>query len=66
MKLAKAAIDKAMREKGLKSGDYRVMGYNGPGVEDAKKTWEMLLVLPAKVPAKVTPDLAPTPAVPNP
>lgn len=48
MKQAKAAIDKVSRDKGLKSGDYRVMGYNGPGVPDAKKTWEMLLVLPAK------------------
>ena len=45
---AKAAIDKVSRDKGLKSADYRVMGYNGPGVPDAKKTWEMLLVLPAK------------------
>jgi len=48
MKQAKAAIDKVSRDKGLKSADYRVMGYNGPGVPDAKKTWEMLLVLPAK------------------
>ncbi|MDG1358199.1 MAG: heme-binding protein [Akkermansiaceae bacterium] len=62
MKKAKVAIDKAKQEKGLKSNDYRVMGYNGPGVADAKKTWEMLLVLPAKV----KPDLAPKLAVPNP
>ena len=58
----KWGIDKAKQEKGLKSNDYRVMGYNGPGVADAKKTWEMLLVLPAKV----KPDLAPKLAVPNP
>ena len=52
MKKAKAALDKVMKEKGLRSNDYRVMGYNGPGVPDAKKTWEMLLVLPPKVEIK--------------
>jgi hypothetical protein len=52
IKTAKQAVDKALKERGLKSSDYRVLGYNGPGVADAKKTWEMLLVLPAKAEAK--------------
>ena len=53
IKKAKAALDEEAKKRGLKSTDYRVMGYNGPRVADDKKTWEMLLVLPA--PAKAQP-----------
>lgn len=48
MQKAKLALDEAVQKAGLRSEDYRVMGYNGPRTPDAKKTWEMLLVLPAK------------------
>lgn len=44
---AKQALDEALQKGGWQSKDYRVLGYNGPGTPDAKKTWEMLLVLPA-------------------
>jgi len=43
---AKKAIDLVLHQKGWKSADYRVLGYNGPRTPDDKKTWEMLLVLP--------------------
>ena len=43
---ARAALDEEAKKRGLKSADYRVMGYNGPRTPDDKKTWEMLLVLP--------------------
>lgn len=52
MKTARAALDKELKKRGLKSSDYRVLGYNGPGVPDEKKTWEMLLVLPGLDAAK--------------
>ena len=44
---AKKALDEALKKSGWQSKDYRVLGYNGPRTPDAKKTWEMLLVLPA-------------------
>ena len=55
MKKAKAALDAVMQKKGLKSNDYRVMGYNGPSVPDDQKTWEMLLVLPDKAQPQAAP-----------
>lgn len=45
---AKLALDTVSKKRGVKSDDYRVMGYNGPRVSKDQKTWEMLLVLPAK------------------
>lgn len=44
---AKKALDEALKKGGWQSSDYRVLGYNGPRTPDEKKTWEMLLVLPA-------------------
>ena len=46
LRKAKMALDAALKQKGWKSADYRVLGYNGPRTPDEKKTWEMLLVLP--------------------
>lgn len=46
IKTAKEAIDAELNKRGLKTDDYRVMGYNGPGVPSSKKTWEMVAVLP--------------------
>ncbi|MGJ8656516.1 MAG: heme-binding protein [Akkermansiaceae bacterium] len=48
LKLAKAALDTALKQRNLISTDLRVLGYNGPSVSRDKKTWEMLAILPAK------------------
>ncbi|MFT5905292.1 MAG: hypothetical protein ACI9E1_000888 [Cryomorphaceae bacterium] len=47
-KTAKAALETELKKRGIKGADYRILGYNGPGVPNAKKTWEMLVVLPKK------------------
>ena len=31
-----------------KDKEYRLLGYNGPGVPDSMKTWEMIVTLPDK------------------
>ncbi len=46
LKTAKAALDKELTKRKLKSEDFRVLGYNGPGVSRDLKTWEMIVVLP--------------------
>ncbi len=43
---AKKALDAELEKRGVKSTDYRILGYNGPGVSNSKKTWEMVVVLP--------------------
>ena len=48
LKKAKAALDAELKKRGLTGEDYRVMGYNGPGVPERKKTWEMVVVLSKK------------------
>lgn len=48
LKLAKTALDAELKKRSLTSNDFRVLGYNGPGVPRNKKTWEMLAILPAK------------------
>lgn len=45
LKTAREAIEAELKKRGVKSNDYRVMGYNGPGVPARKKTWEMVAVL---------------------
>ncbi len=47
-KLAKDALMTRLKKDGLEADDFRILGYNGPGVANAKKTWEMLVVLPPK------------------
>ncbi len=44
--VAKKALDAELQKRGVKSTEYRILGYNGPGVPGNKKTWEMLIVLP--------------------
>ena len=46
MKTAQKAIATELTKRGIKSNDYRVLGYNGPGVPNSKKTWELVAVLP--------------------
>lgn len=43
---AKVALDAEAKKRGVKDPSYRLMGYNGPGTPRAKKTWELVLVLP--------------------
>lgn len=31
-----------------KDKEYRLLGYNGPGVPDSMKTWEMIVTFPDK------------------
>ena len=47
-KIAKTALEAELQKRGLEGADYRILGYNGPGVPNDKKTWEMLVVLPKK------------------
>ncbi len=46
MKTAQKAIATELTKRCIKSNDYRVFGYNGPGVPNSKKTWELVAVLP--------------------
>ena len=46
VKKAKAALDAELKKRGVEGQDFRVMGYNGPGVPNSKKTWEMVVLLP--------------------
>ncbi|MBT7960055.1 MAG: hypothetical protein HN759_12070 [Akkermansiaceae bacterium] len=46
MKTAQKAIAAELEKRGIKSDHYRVLGYNGPGVANSKKTWELVAVLP--------------------
>ena len=46
MKTAQKAIATELTKRGIMSNDYRVFGYNGPGVANSKKTWELVAVLP--------------------
>jgi len=48
LKMAKSALEVELKKRGVQSNDFRVLGYNGPGVPNDKKTWEMLAVLPVK------------------
>lgn len=45
-KIAKEALAVGLTKRGVMGEDFRILGYNGPGVPNAKKTWEMLIVLP--------------------
>ena len=47
-KVAKKALEAELKKRGIEGTDYRILGYNGPGVPSDKKTWEMLVVLPKK------------------
>lgn len=47
-KIANAALAAELKQRGVESTDFRILGYNGPGVTSDKKTWEMLVVLSAK------------------
>jgi hypothetical protein len=46
--VAKKALDAELVKRGIEGEDYRILGYNGPGVANSKKTWEMLVILPKK------------------
>jgi hypothetical protein len=46
LKIAKAALDQELAKRNIKSDDFRLLGYNGPGVPRDLKTWEMIVVLP--------------------
>lgn len=45
LKKAKSALDAALIKKEHKTDDFRVLGYNGPGVSNRKKTWEMIAII---------------------
>jgi hypothetical protein len=47
-KVAKTALKAELKKRGIEGTDYRILGYNGPGVPNDKKTWEMLVALPSK------------------
>lgn len=45
---ARKALEASLEEKKLKADSFRLFGYNGPGVPDDKKTWELQAILPAE------------------
>ncbi|MFT5634506.1 MAG: hypothetical protein ACI9SQ_002244 [Rubritalea sp.] len=47
-KVAKKALEVELKKRSIEGTDYRILGYNGPGVPNDKKTWEMLVVLTKK------------------
>ena len=38
---ARRAIERKTEEDGVAVSGYRLLGYNGPGIPDARKTWEL-------------------------
>ncbi len=48
LKIAKEALDAALKEKGVEAASYRMLGYNGPGTPRKKHTYELQAILPSK------------------
>ena len=48
IKVAREALEKALKDKGLKAESFRMLGYNGPGTPRKKRTYELQAILPAK------------------
>jgi hypothetical protein len=44
-KVAKKALEVELKKRGIAGTEYRILGYNGPGVPTDKKTWEMLVII---------------------
>ncbi len=42
---ARKALEAALEKKKLEAESFRLLGYNGPGVPDEKKTWELQAIL---------------------
>jgi hypothetical protein len=61
---AKAALEAALKDRKIEAKGFRLLGYNGPGIPEIKRTWELQALLhasalatPAALPAtSTTPD----------
>lgn len=45
---AQKALEKALKEKGLKASSFRMLGYNGPGTPRKKHTYELQAIVAAE------------------
>lgn len=45
VKAGKDALVKELEKRNLTAASYRILGYNGPGVAEDKKTWELQAIL---------------------
>lgn len=48
IKQARKALEKSLKERGLKAESFRLLGYNGPGTPRKKRTYELQAILPAE------------------
>ena len=58
---AKAALEAALKDRKIEAKGFRLLGYNGPGIPEIKRTWELQALLHAS--ALATPPV-PTSATP--
>ena len=58
---AKAALEAALKDRKIEAKEFRLLGYNGPGIPETKRTWELQALL--RTSALATPPV-PTSATP--
>jgi hypothetical protein len=59
---AKSALEAALKDRKIEAKGFRLLGYNGPGIPELKRTWELQALLRAS--ALATPPV-PTSATPS-
>ena len=42
---AKSALDAALKDRKIEAKEFRLLGYNGPGIPETKRTWELQALL---------------------
>ena len=63
---AKAALEAALKDRKIEAKGFRLLGYNGPGIPEFKRTWELQALLSTRalatppVPTSVTPPATST------
>ena len=58
---AKVALEAALKDRKIEAKEFRLLGYNGPGIPETKRTWELQALL--RTSALATPPV-PTSATP--
>ncbi len=57
---AKAALEAALKDRQIEAKGFRLLGYNGPGIPEIKRTWELQALLGASaLAAPATPPATP-------
>jgi hypothetical protein len=61
---AKAALEAALKDRKIEAKGFRLLGYNGPGIPELKRTWELQALLRAS--ALATPPVPISGSAPQP